>query len=125
MSETLERRQFGRRNAHIRGWLKVAGRRPVACVVVNISRSGAFLELPPPSWLPFRFGLVIEPDPEELVCEIRHVRETGIGIKFCALQSEARVERKTAFPLLDADQWTGRAQPDQTRASVQARHRHR
>jgi hypothetical protein len=125
VSETLERRQFGRRNSQIRWWLKVPGRRPVACVVANISRSGAFLELPPPNWLPFRFGLVIEPDTEELVCEIRHVREAGIGIKFCTVQSEARIERKVAFPLLEADQWTGGVQPDQTRASAQARNRQR
>lgn len=82
MTTRQERRVFGRRQTNILGWIKIDGRPKLRCSVRNVTPVGAFLELTPPSWLPFKFVLELESDGTVLGCEIRHTRSTGIGVQF-------------------------------------------
>lgn len=79
----MNRREFGRRSASKRGWVRVPGRPRVPCVARNISPKGALLEMDVPPWLPLRFELSLDPDPEYLICELRHVGADAVGVFFC------------------------------------------
>jgi hypothetical protein len=83
----MERRQFGRRNTSKAGWLLIPGRPRISCKIKNVSPKGALIELEVPSWLPFRFELLVEPENEVQVCEIRHVLSGAIGVQFVASAS--------------------------------------
>ncbi len=57
---SYERRQFGRRQVVLHGWVRVSGRSRLPCVITDLSVGGARLEMEVPSGLPFDFILVIE-----------------------------------------------------------------
>jgi hypothetical protein len=79
---TNERREFGRRNTCLHGWVAVEGRPKFACVVRNVSEGGALLECAAPKLMPFRFMLQIDCKGFEAWCEIRHHAEQWIGVRF-------------------------------------------
>lgn len=101
----MERRQFGRRIKNVHGWIRVAGRPKIPCTVRNVSPKGALLELDPPSWLPFRFELQLEPDLDIIHCEIRHVLQHAIGVMFCSDVQTGAVSLPSV--LQDKDLWMG------------------
>ena len=79
-----ERRQFGRRETLKHGTIRIAGRPGLPCRIRNACETGAFLELQPPSWLPFYFTLDIASNNRTFNCELRHARPNGIGVNFIA-----------------------------------------
>jgi hypothetical protein len=77
-----ERRQFGRRQTYHLGYVKLPGRRSIACIVRNMSDAGALLMFERPEWLPFGFFLTLEGDSKQYACEIRHHYGERVGIEF-------------------------------------------
>lgn len=102
-----ERRQFGRRQSRLHGWICAEGRESVPCLIMNLSPRGAFLACEPPSWLPFHFRLDIPFCKSTELCEIRHVRPDGVGVTFH--EDERRAEPAETAPLLieEAESWIG------------------
>ena len=88
MTQIPDRRQFGRRQTNVFGWIVVPGRSPLCCRVTNISPRGAHLELEKPLWLPYRFKLIFAHDQVERLCEVKHLYAGGLGVMF-ADQPEA------------------------------------
>jgi hypothetical protein len=109
----MERRQFGRRIKNIQGWIRVIGRPKIPCTVRNISPKGALLELDPPSWLPFRFELQLEPELNIIQCEIRHVLPHAIGVLFCFDAQQGAASLPSV--LQDRDLWMGEGTAPSTR----------
>ena len=77
-----ERRQFGRRQTCVHATILPRGRPPVACVMRDVSETGALLEVAHPEWLPSRFCLSVEPLGIESDCEIVRRTEVAVGIRF-------------------------------------------
>ena len=77
-----DRREFGRRNSLLHGWLVIEGRPRIACLVRNVSEGGALLECPVPPEMPFHFELHIECKGFVATCEARHQSSTWIGVHF-------------------------------------------
>lgn len=100
-----ERRQFGRRETTLHGWIAVEGRPRIACVVKNVSEGGALLELPVPRGLPFHFNLVIDCKGFQALCEVRHQSETRMGVQFVRFDKVAEPIAKWC-PVIE-DAWTG------------------
>jgi hypothetical protein len=100
-----DRREFGRRNSLLHGWLVMEGRPRISVLVRNVSEGGALLECPVPKSMPFRFQLIIESKGFEATCEARHQSETWIGVSFVEL---AKVEEPIAhWSALVEYSWTG------------------
>ena len=78
----LDKRQFGRRTTHIQGTILIAGKRPVPCIVRNISQQGAFLEYQAQVWMPTFFQLHVEQHGFQADCEQRHRSDRGVGVFF-------------------------------------------
>jgi hypothetical protein len=77
-----ELRQFGRRATCVHGWIRVAHRPKITCVVRNLSEQGALIEVEDPSALPFRFTLIVETINLEKECEVRHTGQHSVGVYF-------------------------------------------
>lgn len=78
----MDRRQFGRRHAHVHAVIAARGRPVVPCVMRDVSEGGALLEVAHPEWLPSRFRLVVEAYRLEVDCEIMRRTETAVGVRF-------------------------------------------
>lgn len=103
----FERRCFGRRPTTILGWLRIKGRPKIPCVVRNLGKQGALVELDVPSWLPFNFELQLEGFAEAIKCEIRHVQKQSLGVTFIeGLQMNERPQ--CIRSLSDEEDWSGR-----------------
>jgi hypothetical protein len=103
-----ERRGFGRRSTIQHGWIKVPGRPERACVVENISVAGALLRCEGARALPFAFDLSIDSSGFQAHCEVRHVSETHVGVRFVDRLSVSEPARKSARPSSDeVTVWTG------------------
>lgn len=110
MALGAERRQFGRRQTYLHGWISVPGRPKLSCIVRDISVAGAKLELQAPSWLPFTFQLTIDASRFATMCEIRHQGPASIGVRFieAVAQSDADNYRTSDKRSLDDKQsWMG------------------
>jgi hypothetical protein len=105
----VERRHFGRRNTAIHGWIIVPGRPRVPCLVRNVSEGGALLECTPPGWLPYYFTLQIDCKGFTAFCEVRHTKETWIGVRFDRVT--AQVEPIASWSPLVEDSWAGERKP--------------
>lgn len=103
----VERRQFGRRNFCLHGWMILEGRPRIACLVRNVSEGGALLEFQVPKSIPYRFKLEIDCKGFVAECEIRHQSEDWIGVRFVQLEKVAE-PIATWNPEIE-DGWTGRA----------------
>lgn len=111
MTATPYRRQFGRRRTHEHGWVRIAGRPPLPCLVTNLSEKGAFLTFEPPSWMPLQFELLLATGGAPRLCELRHVRQEGGGVAFAAaLEPEAAEPVQTALDYT-VDEWVGLRRP--------------
>lgn len=104
-TDFAEKRQFGRRQTAIRGWVKVAGRPPVACIVRDVSEGGALIELESDTWLPFSFRLTTEDRQIDRTCEIRHQRANRIGVEF-STKAEAHTSGSLSR-VSETSTWTG------------------
>ena len=107
MSQKQERRQFGRRQTNIFGWVIVPGRSPLCCRVTNISPRGAHLEMEKPLWLPYQFKLVFANDQSEQLCEIKHLYAGGLGVMFCEQPAAAPPVPPPKLAAGDAATWVG------------------
>lgn len=101
-----DKRQFGRRQTSLHGWITVPGRSRMACVVQDLSVTGARLAFDAePAGLPFCFKLTIEATRFETACEIRHQRGTIVGVEFVAMSSLSASDRRSAVSAVD--EWAG------------------
>lgn len=98
-------RQFGRRSAHQHGWVCVAGRPKVPCVVLDIWEGSAFIQVSGAEWLPAQFELELSGDNVRLICEIKHRNARGIGVR---IMRPSRGAQDTPRLLNDFDAWMGR-----------------
>ena len=101
-----ERRQFGRRQTCLHGWVVVEGRQRLPCLVRNVSEGGALLECSAPKLMPYRFSLVIDCKGFQAWCEIRHQADQWIGVRFVRVD---KVEVPIAhWSAIVEDQWAGK-----------------
>jgi PilZ domain len=105
----VERRQFGRRNTAMHGWIVLPGRPKLACLVRNVSEGGALLECAAPKWMPFSFTLEIDCKGFTAECEVRHQKETWIGVRFERITAQSE-PIATWSPLVE-DSWAGERRP--------------
>lgn len=110
MYRGVERRQFGRRSVRRHAWIKCGGLR-IACVVLNLSEKGAYLDFGAPVWLPLQFKLVLGDSDEIRYCELRHTGATGVGVNFVDSLTFAKPEGVGMADVLDNEQWRGGADP--------------
>ncbi len=101
-----DRRQFGRRNTRLHGWVVVEGRPRMACLVRNVSDGGALLEFPAPKSMPFRFTLVIDCKGFEALCETRHHKDHWMGVRF--VRFEKIIEPIACWSPDQEDSWKGK-----------------
>lgn len=100
--KSVEQRQFGRRTTCVHGWIKVPHRPKIACMVRNISASGALLEVSDPQSLPYRFQLLVETSNLEADCEVKHRGQHSVGVYFAPrdLATDDLPVATTAKPVL-------------------------
>lgn len=55
---------------------------PVPCVILDVSNSGARLDVPAQATVPQRFKLMIDCDGSERICDVIWRRENAIGVRF-------------------------------------------
>ena len=91
-----DRRQFGRRQTSLHGWISVPGRPKLACHVKDLSIGGALLGLQAPSWLPFNFVLTIEATRFVSWCEVRHHKHDAVGVRFMSAVESASLDPRGA-----------------------------
>lgn len=88
ISAEIERRQGNRRSEPRHRVARSAtisehnAPRPIPCVVLDISKGGARLELPNNGGIPHRFMLNFELDGEERLCEVVWRKDTSVGVRF-------------------------------------------
>ena len=107
-----DRREFGRKAVNFHGWVRVAGRPPVACIVRDISVKGARIELPEFVWIPYDFTLVVEPIGLRVLCETKNKYDRYIGVLFAHGQHAEDVEeapRSVAQSANIVREWRGGA----------------
>lgn len=104
---SAERRQFGRRTTSLHAWIKVPGRPAMACIVRNLSVTGALLEFDVPHWMPYRFRLIIEATRFESNCETRHMGPHSLGVMFTA--DKGKSDSNDRPIVTDNDVWAGAA----------------
>jgi hypothetical protein len=75
-------RQFGRRQTIWHAWVLVAGRPALACIVRNISPTGALLEFPDGAPVAPKFELIIDYMAFSSACEVRHRSHRSAGVYF-------------------------------------------
>lgn len=107
MTVRQERRPFGRRETSVLAWIRIDGRPKLRCCVRNVTPIGAFLELTPPLWLPFKFTLEQEPTGTLLGCEIRHTTPTGIVVQFVLVETVAEYRAIAADSGIEEEEWRG------------------
>lgn len=77
-----ERRQFGRRTTRTHGWIELPGRPRQTCIVRNLSRDGALIELLEDGLLPFKFRLAMGAPEEIVICQACHQDRNLLGVQF-------------------------------------------
>ena len=78
----LDRRTTGRREVRLSAHVKILGRARIACLVRNISSTGALIEFETVIGLPLAFRLDIDGDLFEAMCEICHQSGRLVGVQF-------------------------------------------
>jgi hypothetical protein len=77
-----DQRQFGRRQTVWHAWVLVNGRPAQACIVRNISPTGALLEFPDGAPVAEKFQLVIDYITFSSWCDVRHRAKWSAGVCF-------------------------------------------
>lgn len=85
----VEQRAFGRRATQDHAVVRIAGRPPLRCMIVNISEGGALLDFGGEVWLPFQFRLIWEGTKREEDCETRHQNGGRVGVMFVTPKEES------------------------------------
>jgi hypothetical protein len=85
--DSEEKRQFGRRQTYLHGWVIIPGRPKIACTIRNMSAGGALLEFMDAECLPFSFILTLEGVSQTLGCEVLHAYGTRFGVGFVEVAS--------------------------------------
>ena len=89
MNAEIESRQGNRRGETRRKVARTAtitdeaAPSPVPCVILDVSSSGARLDVHAAATVPQRFKLLIDVDGSERLCEVVWRRENSIGVRFC------------------------------------------
>ncbi|MEQ1650017.1 MAG: PilZ domain-containing protein [Hyphomicrobiaceae bacterium] len=81
-SNSTDRRIDFRTSVSLPAHIKVAGRARIPCRVLNVSASGALIEMSEDIQLPEHFRLDIDGDLFEAMCELRHSEMRRIGVEF-------------------------------------------
>ena len=115
--EGQERRAFGRRRSRVHALLLVPGRPPSPCVVRNWSPAGAMLELCELIDPPFNVKLRLFGTDDELACEVRHVRQYRMGVRF------TEVDATEVFEVAIGISRRGRRRPQPTSEPMTTRRR--
>jgi len=105
-----DRRQFGRRQTNLHGWILIPGRPRLPCIVMDISVGGALIGLKTPPWLPYNFQLTIEATRFTSWCEVKHQRSDAIGVRFLNALETAKIEHSRGGEhrsLSEKDAWAG------------------
>lgn len=123
MKVELERRQFGRRTVRQHAWVLVSKRARLSCLVLNLSKQGAFLEFEPPKWLPHAFDLLLEDGSVVRGCEVRHYAKMGVGVNFVDPKVVETPEPVAATPIVNTGLWTGSDQTNLRNALASRRKR--
>ena len=63
--------------------LEQAAPTPIPCVVLDVSASGARLDVDASATLPQHFKLLIDVDGSERQCEVVWRKENAVGVRFC------------------------------------------
>ena len=85
----IERRQGNRRSeprhrvARTATISDQAGPSPIPCVILDVSESGARLDVHAAATVPQRFRLLIDIDGSERLCEVVWRRQNSVGVRFC------------------------------------------
>ncbi len=77
----MERRAISRKTALMSGAIEFAGS-TVNCLVINISISGAAIEVTSSHDIPERFNLVFKADELQIPCHVIWRKEKQIGVAF-------------------------------------------
>lgn len=89
-----DRRQFGRRESSVHAVAMAGGKPPAHCIVRNYSERGALLEFKEPFVPTFRFRLMIEAKGVDVLCEVRHQGQHGIGVLFVGGNASGLIEAR-------------------------------
>lgn len=104
-----ERRAFGRRQTNEQAVIRVSGRPPVRCTIVNISDGGALLDTGIAMYLPFNFRLSWETSRREEECEVRHTNGSRVGVQF-VLRKEEQIKPERVS-INDVSDWMSSRSP--------------
>ena len=89
----IERRKFGRREFYVRGLALIPGHRPLPFGISNISEGGAFLVFDEPIVPRTAFRISFESYRMNILCDVRHHNEHGVGIRFLDARAGAELDR--------------------------------
>jgi hypothetical protein len=76
----FERREFGRRECALPGLVHIPLRQALACMLLNVSRGGALLQVDKHEFVPARFKLQV--GNFESSCHVRHRNGQMVGVEF-------------------------------------------
>jgi PilZ domain len=76
----FERREFGRRECALPGVVMIPLRQALPCMMLNVSRGGALLQVDKFEFVPQRFKLQV--GNFESICHVRHRDGRLIGVEF-------------------------------------------
>jgi hypothetical protein len=100
-----DKRQFGRRCTVIHAMVVLPKDGQVSCIVRNISKGGALLELDQPKNMPVHVRLINSPDRFIAHCEVRHQSDYAVGVFFKAVRiGRGGRDTRYAAPALSAVQ---------------------
>ena len=76
----FDRREFGRRECALPGQIAIPLRQALPCMLLNVSRGGALLEVDKFEFVPSRFKLKV--GNFESDCHVRHREGRHVGVEF-------------------------------------------
>lgn len=106
-NDFAEKRQFGRRPANIRAWIRVSGRPPVSCVLSNISEGGARIHYTGDIWIPYSFRLTSDDKAIDRIVEVRHQSPGTIGVEYVAHAVADEQLKHIAKSVSEFEGWVG------------------
>lgn len=101
-----DRREFGRRWAHVHGWVCVEGRPRLPALVRNFSEGGALIMVENALTLPYTFLLHVEAINFRIGCQARHRHTNSVGVRFVAADLVSEIG-----PLWSIDELMAKAAP--------------
>ena len=102
-----EKREFGRRPANLKAWIRVAGRPPVPCTLSNTSAGGALIHLEIDVWIPYSFRLTSDDKSIDRIVEVRHQHPRRIGVEYVAHATSEEPAKAIQRRVDDLATWSG------------------